>query len=97
MHLKLGEPFEKYIDEQIRSGFYGSAVEVVRDALRRRMEDSSERARIASIHGLVNTGKAQIENGEGVAYTPDLMDDLAGKAKSASKSGKTISDVVKPG
>ncbi|MDA3939141.1 MAG: type II toxin-antitoxin system ParD family antitoxin [Spirochaetia bacterium] len=36
--INLGEPYEIYIQKQIKTGLFSSATEVIKDALRNRME-----------------------------------------------------------
>ncbi|MBB3607586.1 type II toxin-antitoxin system ParD family antitoxin [Rhizobium sp. BK602] len=59
--LSLGEHWESFIREQISSGRYGSASEVVRDALRG-MEERMER--LAALRAHLAEGAAQAERGE---------------------------------
>ena len=59
--LSLGEHWEGFIREQISSGRYGSASEVVRDALR----DMEERlSQLAALRAHLAEGAAQAERGE---------------------------------
>ena len=95
MHLKLGEPYDNYIEGEIQAGFFSNATEVVRDALRRRME-SKEKQRIEKIHALIAIGEDQIKNGDTVPFSPDFMDNAMKRAKENSKSGKPVSDELKP-
>ncbi|HEX8046286.1 type II toxin-antitoxin system ParD family antitoxin [Rhizobium sp.] len=59
--LSLGEHWEGFIREQISSGRYGSASEVVRDALRD-MEERMER--LSALRAHIAEGLAQAERGE---------------------------------
>ncbi|GEM_PF-729739 len=96
MHLNLGGLYEEFIKKEIESGLFSSASEVVRDALRRRMEHQQEQNRIDYIHELVNAGAEQIQCGEGIPYTSDFMDESVNRAKSNAKAGKIVHDAVKP-
>ena len=88
MHLNLGQPYEDYIQEQIASGLFGSATEVIRAALRD-MKDREERKRLDTIRALLAVG-------EGVPYTSDFMDNALRQAIENSKTGKPVRDEVKP-
>ncbi len=59
--LSLGEHWEGFIREQISSGRYGSASEVVRDALRD-MEERMER--LSALRAHIAEGLGQAERGE---------------------------------
>jgi antitoxin ParD1/3/4 len=61
--LTLGEHWEVFIKNQVASGRYGSASEVVRDALRR-MEEQEEKLQALRAH--LAEGEQQIARGEGI-------------------------------
>jgi antitoxin ParD1/3/4 len=61
--LTLGEHWEVFIKSQIASGRYGSASEVVRDALRR-MEEQEKKLQVLRAH--LAEGEQQIARGEGI-------------------------------
>ncbi len=58
--LSLGEHWEVFIKNEIASGRYGSASEVVRDALRK-MEEHKSKLEALRIH--LREGAAQAERG----------------------------------
>lgn len=60
--LSLGEHWDSFIKEQVADGRYGSASEVVRDALRH-MEERNDRLEALRRH--LEEGEAQIRRGEG--------------------------------
>jgi antitoxin ParD1/3/4 len=62
--LSLGEHWEVFIKNEIASGRYGSASEVVRDALRH-MEERN--ARLAALRAHLAEGEAQARRREFVA------------------------------
>jgi antitoxin ParD1/3/4 len=95
MHLNLGQPYEDYIQEQIASGLFGSATEVIRAALRD-MKDREERKRLDTIRAFLAVGEEQLAHGEGVPYTSDFMDNALRQAIENSKTGKPVRDEVKP-
>jgi antitoxin ParD1/3/4 len=96
MHLNLGEPYETYIQDEIKAGLYSNATELIRDALRR-MKENKERRRIQHIHALVAIGEAQIAKGEGIPYTDDFMDSVMKGAIENLNAGTPIPHEVKPG
>ena len=61
--LTLGEHWEVFIKSQIASGRYGSASEVVRDALRH-MEEHEKKLQALRAH--LAEGEQQIARGEGI-------------------------------
>lgn len=73
--LSLGEHWEVYIKKQVASGRYGSASEVVRDALRN-MEQ--RQLKLEALRAHLSEGYAQAERGEFVEeYSIDsLIKDL---------------------
>lgn len=69
--LSLGEHWEVFIRNEVASGRYGSASEVVRDALRT-ME--AREARLAALRAHLNEGAAQAQRGEFVeGYSLDRL------------------------
>lgn len=59
--LSLGEHWEVFIKNEVSSGRYGSASEVVRDALRTMEERKSK---IEALRTHLSEGAAQAKNGE---------------------------------
>jgi antitoxin ParD1/3/4 len=84
MHINLSPEMESYIKAKVSSGFYGNATEVIRDAIRRMQ---AEEQRVA---------EAQLDRGEGTAYSRDLMNKLADTARKNTGSGKPIDPDVVP-
>ncbi len=73
--LSLGEHWEVYIRNEVQSGRYGSASEVVRDALRTLEERKSK---LALLRAHLAEGEGQAKNG---SYIEDfsverLLDDI---------------------
>ncbi|MBK1725136.1 type II toxin-antitoxin system ParD family antitoxin [Thiocystis violacea] len=69
--LSLGEHLEAFIKREIASGRYGSASEVVRDALRHLEERNS---RLAALRAHLAEGEAQALRGEFVTdYSIDAL------------------------
>lgn len=93
MHVNLSTEMETYIKSKVGSGFYGSATEVIRDAIRRMQ---AEEERIAAFRAAVAKGDMQIDRGEGIAYTPELMARLTQAALDDMHSGKSMDADVLP-
>lgn len=76
--LSLGPHWEHFIKEEISSGRYGSASEVVRDALRQ-LEDRQQQ--LAALRAHLATGAAQAARGEFVEKDSlqDLLTDFKGR------------------
>ena len=68
--LSLGEYWEKFIKQEIKSGRYGSASEVVRDALRHLEEKQSKLQRLKAHLAI---GSQQVANREFVEQTPEAI------------------------
>lgn len=69
--ILLGEHFEKFISDEVSSGRYGSASEVVRTALR--MLETEEQKKKALIKALIKGEKSgRIENFNASAHLANL-------------------------
>lgn len=79
LHISLPQELEDVVHEQVKSGMYHSASEVVRDALRRMFETPSEwdamDAIIVPRLKALKEGRAEIV-GEGVEYLQKLRDEI---------------------
>ena len=87
MHVRLSEVDENYIKGKVESGFYTSENEVVRDAVRRMRE---EEERIARFQAAVRIGDEQIERGDTVPYSKELMEHISQRAVQRAQQGKPI-------
>lgn len=68
--VELTEDLREFVDEQLRSGRYANATEVLRDAfcvLRQRQE------RLDSLRAALQTGIAQLDRGDFVEGTPEEL------------------------
>lgn len=59
--LDLGDHWERYIDDQVRSGRYASADEVVREALKG-LEDQDRK--LSDLNNQIDEARLQAERGE---------------------------------
>lgn len=93
MHVNLSPELEGFIKSKVASGFYGSATEVIRDAIRRMQ---AEENRVAAWQAAIKLGDDQLDRGDGVAYTADALKDITQSAVEAMHSGKAMDPDVLP-
>ena len=93
MHVNLSPELEGFIKGKVSSGYYGNATEVIRDALRRMQ---AEEARVTAWHAAIAKGDAQLDRGEGIAYTPALLDEMTQEAVKSLHSGTPMDADVLP-
>lgn len=93
MHVNLSAEMESYIKSKVGSGFYGNATEVIRDAIRRMQ---AEEERISALRAAVAKGDAELDRGEGVAFTPKLMESITRMAVKDMHSDKPMDPDVLP-
>ncbi|MEP7269605.1 MAG: type II toxin-antitoxin system ParD family antitoxin [Saprospiraceae bacterium] len=93
--IKLGKPYEDYIEKQIQAGYFSTATEVIRDSLRAKMVEN-EKNRIAQIHRLIEKGMQSVRTGKTIPFTPETMKEIFEQAKVKVKNNATIPDHVKP-
>lgn len=93
MHIKLTSKMEKYLQSKVKSGMYGNASEVVRDAIRR-MND--EDRKLEALNRALQEGEEQIARGEGIVYTPERLKFITKRASANAKKGKRPNPDVLP-
>ena len=93
MHVNLSTEMESYIKGKVGSGFYGNATEVIRDAIRRMQ---AEEERISAFRAAVAKGDAELDRGEGIAYSPELMESITQTALKDMRGDKPIDPDVLP-
>src|SRR5271165_4476942 len=93
MHINLSPEMESYIKTKVSSGFYGNATEVIRDAIRRMQANERQ---IAAFQAAVAKGDAQLDRGEGVEYSAELMNTMTQTALQDMQSDKPIDPDVIP-
>lgn len=73
MNVELSPEMERFIQGKVASGKYGSATEVIGDAIRRmQVEDE----RLQAWHVAVRVGEEELDRGEGLPYTPAALDEI---------------------
>ena len=78
--LSLGPHWEHFIKEEVASGRYGSATEVVRDALRQ-LEERHQQLQHLRNHLAVGAAQAQQGNFVEQAALQDLLGDFKGRPR----------------
>jgi len=76
-NVSLTPELEAMIRQQVDSGRYNNASEVVREALRL----LDEHQRVQHLRSLLAVGLEQAQRGELVEFTPELVEDIARRAK----------------
>ena len=76
MNVSLSATFEAYIQKQLDDGTYNNASEIIREALRLKMQqDEVYQARLESLRAVIIRGE---ESGDGVSFN---MQDIILEAK----------------
>lgn len=74
MNVNLGETFEDYVRAQLETGRYNNASEVIREALRLKMQADEERtARLDALKRDIAEARAQVQRGEVVETTAEAF------------------------
>lgn len=84
MNVSLTPELEQMVSQQVASGLYNSASEVVRDALRMFQErEELKRLRYEELRQKILAGAEQIKQGKYKTYASadELMDDIEARAK----------------
>jgi len=76
MNVSLTPQLEAMIRQRVASGRYNNASEVVREALRL----LEEREQLEHLRSLIAVGVEQVERGELIEWTPELMDEIDRRA-----------------
>ena len=67
MNVNLGQTFEDYVRAQLETGRYNNASEVIREALRLKMQVDEERAaRLEALRSDIAEARRQVRSGETV-------------------------------
>lgn len=97
MHIRFAEADQNFINNQAQLGFYANETEVVRDAVRRLREQKEIQQ--SRVYQAVMRGHEQIQQGQTLPFTPELMGHINQQAKQRVASGETINpdpDVIPP-
>jgi len=93
MHINLSPEIERYLQSKVEKGFYKNPSDVIRDAIRRMRE---EEEKLQALRAAVQAGDKQLEQGEGITYTPELLDKIKEKAFENARKRKKINRDVTP-
>ena len=93
MHVNLSPEMETYIKGKVAGGFYGNSTEVIRDAIRRMQTEENQRT--AWLEAIAK-GEAQLDRGEGIAYSTELMSSITQTALDNMHSGQPLNLDVLP-
>lgn len=91
--IDLPPEMESFVKRKVADGFYGDAVEVVKDAVRRMQ---AEDIRLAAWLAAIRKGADQLDRGEGIDYTPLVLDDITETAIRGISNGRPIDPDVFP-
>jgi antitoxin ParD1/3/4 len=92
MNVSLTPELEAMIRQQVDSGRYNNASEVVREALRL----LDEYQRVQHLRSLLAVGLEQAQRGELVEFTPELMEDIHRRAEERFHRGEEPDPDVGP-
>lgn len=81
--MSLTPELEQLVNERVRSGLYQTASEVVREALRLLKQRDEDRA---ALRADVRSGLAQLDLGQGRAFTAESADGLAARVKKRGRA-----------
>lgn len=93
MAIRLPADVEAGIRQKVESGHFSDAAEVVREAMR--LLDDQER-QLASLREKLQIGLDQLDRGEGVEWTPELMEQLSQEADEMHRRGERPDPDVRP-
>jgi antitoxin ParD1/3/4 len=93
MQVDLDPRVAGLIRQQVESGQYHNASEVVGEAMRLMLERDR---RLQQLRAEVAIGVEQFERGEVVDFTLELLDELSREAEENARKGKPVKDAVKP-
>jgi antitoxin ParD1/3/4 len=83
MSVQVAPEIEAMIREKVSAGRYGSADEVLREAL----QALEERDRLQDLRASLVRAKEQVARGEFVEWSPDFMDQLSQEADELTARG----------
>ena len=93
MHINLSPEMEGFIKNQVSSGLYGNATEVIRDAVRRMQ---AEEARAAAWNAAIARGDAQLKSGAGIAYSAATLAEITQDAMAGMQASAPLDPDVLP-
>jgi antitoxin ParD1/3/4 len=85
MHIRFSTVDELFIKNEVESGFYINATDVIRDAVRKMRE---ERTRNTDFQRAVLKGVSDIEAGRTTPLTPEVMETLKQEGFAKARAGQ---------
>jgi antitoxin ParD1/3/4 len=92
MTVTLPPQLEELVRKKVETGPYRSAAEVVEEALRL----LDERDRLARLRAAIAVGDEQLARGEGIPYTPELLDEIDREVDERLRRGETPNPDICP-
>ncbi len=92
MNVVLSPRSEQLVRQQLASGRYHDASEVLEEAL----FALDERERLEALQAAITIGEEQIERGAYVLYTPELREDIKREAGRMAREGRQPNPDVCP-
>lgn len=93
--IDINDPYENYLKSLVDAGLFRSVTAAAENAIHKRMIED-KKLRFASISAAIAKGEADIQAGQTVCYTPNLMTEISEKGKQATLAGKPVKSAVKP-
>jgi antitoxin ParD1/3/4 len=81
MNISLTKELEEYVAQQVRSGHYSSASEVVREALRGHLREKAER----DIQMRIARARAEVQAGDVAEATPEFFEEARQRIRRAAR------------
>jgi len=92
MNVSLNPELEALVRQKIESGDFSDEGAVLQEALLL----LEKRDRLRRLRASLDLADEQIDRGEGIEWSPDLLDQLTVEALENARLGKPISDDVRP-
>ena len=92
MNMKLAPQTEELVKEKVASGRYGDENAVIYEALLA-LDDQE---RLAALRAAIAIGDEEIERGEVVPYTPELLEEIKRNAEKKLREGRMPNPDVCP-
>ena len=91
--MQLPADVEARVREKVARGEFSDADAVIREAMR--LLDERER-QLVELRGMLQTGLTQLDGGEGVPFTPELVAQMRRDAEERFRRGERASPDVGP-
>jgi putative addiction module CopG family antidote len=90
--INLGKPYEDYIQKMVNSGYFASASEVIRDALRIKMDKPATK----TLSQLVQEGQDDLDAGHLHTYDSNFWETVNRKVEENIKNGVPVPGHLRP-